>query len=121
MRKPSPLRVGSETRPSKVGSSSRRWTSYSLSLDYPRHLVVANSGLNWESFGSESGQFPTTGARIEKIAAKDGQSEQMNAKWMVALSVPSVVAILGPGTGVIAATDCIIALTGNFAYPPGAK
>jgi len=82
---------------------------------------VANSGLNWESFGSESGQFPTTGARIEKIAAKDGQSEQMNAKWMVALSVPSVVAILGPGTGVIAATDCIIALTGNFAYPPGAK
>jgi len=45
----------------------------------------------------------------------------MNAKWMVALSVPSVVAILGPGTGVIAATDCIIALTGNFAYPPGAK
>jgi hypothetical protein len=55
---------------------------------------------------------------MKKIAARDGQSEQMNAKWMVALSGSSVVAILRAGTGVVAATDCIIALTGNFACLP---
>lgn len=38
-------------------------------------------------------------------AVNDGKGEPMKAKWMVALSVLSVAAVLGAGVGIVAASD----------------